>query len=198
MTLFVCFGDLLIRFLYDPRYWQAAWMLPLLALGLWPRLLCNTIEPALFAIAKPQYTTVAQVARVAWTVIGVLVGILRLSRNWLVARIMTGYVETFRNVPLLLQLFVWYFAVLRTLPHPRASWGLADAVFLNNRGLYLPGPHPENGFWLVLLALAAGVIGAVWVSVHAKRVREATGAITPVFPLVLALIVVPPDGQLPP
>lgn len=74
LTLFVCFGDWLIRFLYDPRYWQAAWMLPLLALGLWPRLLCNTIEPALFAIARPQYTTVAQVARVAWTVAGVLVG----------------------------------------------------------------------------------------------------------------------------
>ncbi len=74
MTLLVCFGDMLIRFLYDPRYWQAAWMLPLLALGLWPRLLCNTIEPALFAIARPQYTTVAQAARVLWTVVGVLIG----------------------------------------------------------------------------------------------------------------------------
>lgn len=74
MALLVCFGDLLIRLMYDARYWQAAWMLPLLALGLWPRLLCNTIEPALFAIARPQYTTGAQMARVAWTVVGVLAG----------------------------------------------------------------------------------------------------------------------------
>lgn len=74
VTLLVCFGDVLVRFFYDARYWQAAWMLPLLALGLWPRLLCNTTEPALYAIGKPQYTTAAQVARVVWTVGGVLVG----------------------------------------------------------------------------------------------------------------------------
>ncbi len=74
VTALVCFGDVLVRFFYDARYWQAAWMLPLLALGLWPRLLCNTIEPALFAIGKPQYTTAAQVTRVVWTVSGVLIG----------------------------------------------------------------------------------------------------------------------------
>jgi O-antigen/teichoic acid export membrane protein len=70
----VCFGDALVRFLYDARYWQAAWMLPILALGLWPRLLCGTLEPALFAIGKPQYTTAAQATRVVWTVGGVLLG----------------------------------------------------------------------------------------------------------------------------
>lgn len=67
-------GDVLVRFFYDARYWQATWMLPLLALGLWPRLLCNTIEPALFAIGKPQYTTAAQVGRVLWTISAVLWG----------------------------------------------------------------------------------------------------------------------------
>lgn len=70
----VCFGDALVRFFYDARYWQAAWMLPILALGLWPRLLCGTLEPALFAIGKPQYTTAAQMTRVVWTVGGVLIG----------------------------------------------------------------------------------------------------------------------------
>jgi O-antigen/teichoic acid export membrane protein len=64
----------LVRFLYDSRYWQAAWMLPLLAIGLWPRLLCGTLEPALYALGKPQYTAAAQAARVALTVGGVLVG----------------------------------------------------------------------------------------------------------------------------
>jgi O-antigen/teichoic acid export membrane protein len=68
------FSDFLVRVLYDPRYRQAMWMLPLLMLGLWPRLLCNTIEPVLLGIGKPQYTTAAQGARVAWTVLGVIAG----------------------------------------------------------------------------------------------------------------------------
>ena len=74
VVLFAAFGDFLVRVLYDARYWQAAWMLPLLALGLWPRLLCNTIEPALFALGKPQYSTAGQIARVVWTVGGTLLG----------------------------------------------------------------------------------------------------------------------------
>jgi general L-amino acid transport system permease protein len=69
---------------------------------------------------------------------------------------------------------------------------VADAVFLNNRGLYLPGPQAEAGFGFVLLAFAAGVVGAIWMAARARRVCETTGAITPVFPLALALIVVPP------
>ncbi len=71
---FAAFGDFLVRVLFDARYWQAAWMLPLLALGLWPRLLCNTIEPALFALGKPQYSAAGQIARVVWTVGGTLLG----------------------------------------------------------------------------------------------------------------------------
>lgn len=74
LALLVGSGDLLIYSLYDARYWQAAWMLPVLALGLWPRLLCNTIEPVLFALGKPQYSTIAQVGRVLWTIGGVLIG----------------------------------------------------------------------------------------------------------------------------
>ncbi len=135
---------------------------------------------------------VASIGIVFATLLGFVIGIGQLSGNWLVARLCRAYVEVLRNTPLLLQLFFWYFAVLRALPGPRESWGLADMVFLNNRGLYFPGPQAEAGFGLVLLALAAGVIGAVWASVRARRVREATGVIAPVFPLALALIVVPP------
>ncbi|MFM9865873.1 MAG: amino acid ABC transporter permease [Micropepsaceae bacterium] len=135
---------------------------------------------------------VASIGIVFATLLGFVIGIGQLSSNWLVAKLCRGYIEIVRNIPLLLQIFFWYFAVLRALPGPRESWGFGDAVFLNNRGLYLPGPHAEAGFSLVLLALAAGVIGSFFVSARAKRVREATGAITPVFPLALALIVVPP------
>ena len=74
VVCFAALGDFLVRLLYDARYWQATWMLPLLALGMWPRMLCNTIEPALYAIGKPQYTAAAQATRVVWTVGGVLIG----------------------------------------------------------------------------------------------------------------------------
>lgn len=74
LTVLAGFGDYLVKFLYDERYSQATWMLPILALGIWPRMLCNTNEPALMAIGKPQYATIAQVTRVVFTSVGVLLG----------------------------------------------------------------------------------------------------------------------------
>lgn len=92
------------------------------------------------------------------TVLGFVVGIARLSRNWLVARLAEAYVETLRNIPLLLQLFFWYFAVLRALPGPRQSLDLLGLIFLNNRGLYVPAPHASAGTIEALVALAMAVI----------------------------------------
>ncbi len=74
LTMVVCFGDILIKVLYDERYSEAAWMMPILALGIWPRMLCNTNEPSLFAIGKPQYPTLANFSRFLWTLLGVLIG----------------------------------------------------------------------------------------------------------------------------
>mgnify|MGYP002629969405 CR=1 FL=1 len=94
------------------------------------------------------------------TVLGFAIGIGRLSRNWLIARLATIYIETLRNIPLLLQIFFWYFAALHALPSPRNSHGFADAIFLNVRGLYMPSPVIESGLvWLVLGALG-GLAGA--------------------------------------
>ena len=72
------------------------------------------------------------------TIIGFTVGIMRLSSNWLIAKIAEAYVEILRNIPLLLQIFFWYFAVLRALPKPKQSLELYDSFFLNNRGLFIP------------------------------------------------------------
>jgi O-antigen/teichoic acid export membrane protein len=74
LSILVCFGDLLISFLYDRRYKDAAWMLPILALGIWPEILNNTSGPALYALGKPQYSTLASFSRVIWTVLGILIG----------------------------------------------------------------------------------------------------------------------------
>jgi general L-amino acid transport system permease protein len=109
------------------------------------------------------------------TLIGVLVGLGRLSSNWLVARLATLYVEIVRNVPLLLQLFVWYFAVLKALPAPRQSLALPLGAFLNVRGLYLPDPIGLPGIGFVAAAGLLALLLAVALLVWAGRRRRATG-----------------------
>src|SRR6185312_2146388 len=95
---------------------------------------------------------VAGLGVVVATVLGFVIGIARLSSNWLIARLATVYVEVIRNVPLLLQLFFWYFAVLKALPPPRQSYAIPGGGFFNVRGLYLPLPVPQPGFGYVALA----------------------------------------------
>ena len=126
------------------------------------------------------------------TLLGFIVGVARLSKNWLVSRIATLYVETFRNIPLLLQIFFWYFSVLRTLPSPRQSVNLGDLAFLNVRGLYLPKPMFEDGFGYVLWALLLALILSWGVRRWAHRRQELTGQIFPVWLSSLGLIVLLP------
>ncbi len=95
------------------------------------------------------------------TVLGFTLGIARLSSNWLVARLATVYVETVRNVPLLLQLFFWYFAVLRALPRPQDSLSLFDAFFVNNRGVFMPSVHMEGSSSLLIGAALLGLLLAL-------------------------------------
>ncbi|MCP5419522.1 MAG: amino acid ABC transporter permease [Gammaproteobacteria bacterium] len=109
------------------------------------------------------------------TFLGFVIGVARLSRNWLVAKLAMVYIEIFRNIPLLLQIFFWYFAVLRNVPSPRQSLELGDAVFLNIRGFYLPAPVFQPGFWVVPLTLLVGVIATVVVRRWAHRRQEMTG-----------------------
>ena len=137
---------------------------------------------------------VAGIGIVLATVIGFIVGISRLSTNWLVARLATVYVEVIRNVPPLLQLFFWYFAVLKSLPVPRQSHVLPGGGFLNVRGLYLPAPVPESGFGTVALAVLIGVIASVAVYFLARRRQMRTGQRFPVLWTSLALIVLIPLG----
>ena len=109
------------------------------------------------------------------TLLGFVIGVARLSRNWLIARLATAYIEVFRNIPLLLQIFFWYFAVLRALPGPRQSLDLGGAVYLNLRGLYLPRPLFEPGFWLVPAALLLGLAASWLLARWARRRQAATG-----------------------
>ncbi|WP_135075304.1 amino acid ABC transporter permease [Terasakiella sp. SH-1] len=115
------------------------------------------------------------------TVLGFVMGVARLSKNWLIAKIASVYVETLRNIPLLLQIFFWYFAVLQPLPSPRGSLSAGDAIFLNNRGLYFPEPIAGEGFSVVWIALIVGIVGAAGLSRWSTKRQEETGEQFPAF-----------------
>ena len=131
---------------------------------------------------------VAALGIVFATILGFIIGIARLSSNWVVAKLATVYVEVIRNLPLLLQLMFWYFAVLKNLPGPRQSLALPAGASLNVRGLYLPAPVPQAGFGVVELAFLIGIIGSIAVYLWARRRQMATGQQFPVFLTSLALI----------
>lgn len=126
---------------------------------------------------------------VAATLIGFLVGVARLSSNWLVAKLALVYVETLRNLPLLLQIFFWYFAVLRNLPSPRQSVDLGGIFFLNNRGLYFPDPNPESGFGWVIGALVVAIAAVVTIQRWAKKRQLRSGQLFPTFRVGLAILI---------
>ena len=123
---------------------------------------------------------VAGVGIIFATILGFIVGISRLSRNWLLAKVAGGYVEIIRNLPLLLQLLFWYNAVLKALPDIRDSIAIGGGLFLNNRGLFLPQPIFQSGFGAVEIALLAGIIGAFAFYVWARKRQEHTGQQAPV------------------
>ena len=118
---------------------------------------------------------VGAVSIVLATPLGFAVGLARLAPNWLLSRLALIYVELTRNTPLLLQLFFWYNAVLKTLPSPRQSVDVAGVFFLNNRGLYLPRLILGDGAWLVGAALAVAAAIAVALAFAARRRQAATG-----------------------
>ena len=132
---------------------------------------------------------VAVIGIVLATIVGVVMGIARLSTNWLVARFASLYVEVMRNIPLLLQLFFWYGLLINILPRPRDSWNPLPGVFISNRGV----KHPimaEHPVWIwVLVALALGAVAAVLYARWANRRQEATGRRPPVFWPSLGIIV---------
>jgi len=123
------------------------------------------------------------------TVLGFVIGIARLSQNWLLAKAAGGYVETIRNIPLLLQLLFWYNAVLKSLPLARDSIVIAGGAYLNNRGLFLPKPIFETGFAAVLIALAGALAIIVFFGLWARRRQQRTGEQAPIVWIGLALLI---------
>lgn len=139
----------------------------------------STIARA-FVVALLNTLLLATVSIACASILGLIIGIARLSGNWLVSRLATAYIEIFRNIPSLLQIFFWYFVVLRTLPRSAESIELFNCIFLNNRGLFVPAVSFGQGWpWIVAALLAA------WAMVYFLRRQERRAA---------ALTRVRPDG----
>jgi general L-amino acid transport system permease protein len=134
----------------------------------------------------------AAICAVIATVVGVFIGILRLSNNWLIAKLAAAYIEALRNTPLLLQLVFWYSAVIAFLPAVRESLSLFDVVFLNKKGLFTPQPIFEPGAIWVGLVFVAAVAGSVYLRRWAHQRQEATGQRFPVFTVSIAAIILLP------
>jgi general L-amino acid transport system permease protein len=135
---------------------------------------------------------VASLGIVLATALGFAIGIARLSRNWLVARLAGGYVELIRNIPLLLQLLFWYNAVLKALPELRNSLALPGAAYLNNRGLFLPRPEFGENFRYVAAAFLIGIAGTLAVRIWERRRQERTGTPPRTLRWAVGLIVLLP------
>jgi general L-amino acid transport system permease protein len=123
------------------------------------------------------------------TIIGFIVGVSRLSKNWLIKKAASGYVEIFRNLPPLLVLLFVYNAVLKALPDFRNSIHLLGGGELNNRGLFLPEPIAHSGFGYVEIAVLVGIVGAIAFRTWARWRQNKTGRQAPVFLVSLGLIV---------
>jgi len=123
------------------------------------------------------------------TVLGTFMGIARLSSNWLIRKLAQVYVETFRNIPLLLQLFFWWAMLRVSAPAPRQAWELLPGVLVSNRGFVFPVPTADPVHRWMLLALALGIAGAIGISRWSKRRQALTGAQFPSGWVGAALIV---------
>ncbi len=126
------------------------------------------------------------------TILGLLVGIGRLSKNFMVAKLSLIYVETFRNIPILLQILFWYNVVLASLPSPRQSISFFDSIFFNNRGLYIPRPILESGFTAVIIAFIIAIASVIYLSKWANKKHDETGKDFPTFWVSLAILICAP------
>jgi general L-amino acid transport system permease protein len=135
-----------------------------------------------FAVGIMNTLLVAVVSIFFATIFGLIVGLARLSNNWIIGAVARTYIEVIRNTPLLLQIIAWYFGVFNLLPRPKESFEVLNGMVLNNRGFYLPAPVPGDGFGILMTVCAAAIIGAIGLHIWAGRRLEATGQ---AFPSIL-------------
>ena len=135
---------------------------------------------------------VAVIGVVFATVLGLLIGIGRLSPNFLISKLSLVYIETFRNIPILLQILFWYNVVLAALPSPRQSFNYFDSFFLNNRGLLTPEPIFESGSSFILIAFILAIVGVFFLARWATKRHDLSGEEFPLFKVSIAILIAAP------
>ena len=125
------------------------------------------------------------------TILGIIIGVARLSPNYLIRNFSAFYVEFFRNIPLLLQIFFWYFAALRALPLPQNAEPMFGNIYMTIKGLYVPTFIWEN-FNIFFYSVVAAIISIIVIRIHAKKVQETQGKQIPVFIISISLIIILP------
>lgn len=123
------------------------------------------------------------------TILGFILGVLRLSNNWLISRLVGVYVEVVRNVPLLLQFLFWHFAVFQSLPLVRQAIPIFDTFYIHNRGVTGPNPVPEPGFSGVVISVLVAIVAIGFVRSWARKRQEATGEQFPVLWTSIGLLI---------
>ena len=152
----------------------------------------NSTNLEVFYVAIINTFVCAGVGIILSTILGLLIGIARLSSNYLISRLSNAYIELFRNIPILLQILFWYNIFLNALPHPKKSISFLDFIFINNRGFYLPNPVPQDGFIWAIIAFIVGIGSAIYLKRHFKRKQDETGIQTNTIGYSLALILLFP------
>ena len=132
---------------------------------------------------------VAGLGVVLATILGTLIGIARLSKNWLLSRMAQAYVELWRNLPLLLQLFFWYALLHVTAPGPRDAWHPLPGVFISNRGLLFPMPAADPSHKYIWIAFFVGIVATGVFDWWGRRRQEATGQPFPLLGAAAGLII---------
>ena len=122
------------------------------------------------------------------TILGFIIGVMRLSHNYLISRISLVYVETFRNIPLLLHILLIHGIVVNTMPHPRQALSFGEGFFLSNRGLKIPKPIFEQGSSLIFIAFVLAIVGIFVFRKYARKVQDQEGRVLPVFWISVGLI----------
>ena len=125
------------------------------------------------------------------TILGVVIGISRLSSNYLISKLAEVYIEIFRNIPLLLQIFFWYFAALRALPLPKDAINFFDISYLTVKGWFIPRFIWSN-FSIIFYSIVAAIIASGFIYTYAKKQQEQTGKRIPTFWISSGLIILLP------
>ena len=145
-----------------------------------------------FVIGLLNTLLVTVIGVVLATLLGFIIGVARLSPNWMINKLATVYVEVFRNIPPLLQILFWYFAVFLTMPGPRNSHNFGDMFFVSSRGLNMPAAPAADGFWPFVASVVVAIVAVVLMTRWANKRFEATGVPFHKFWTGLALLMVIP------